>query len=173
MSQCKNHVGNSLFFGENFAKFQPENTRIFHGKNGPNSPDFKSKKLFACRTSRNHEQNPILRFLCKPQKRQELCICSGIAEHAEQQNGFACRTCRIMSIIIKSMWFLCKPRTTTRLWIGSGIAEHAGHQKLFCLQEMQKSWAESFILCKPQTRKTKLVQNHVGHKKDKLVHRTM
>ncbi len=37
--------------GRNFAKFQPENIwfrpmqRIFHGKHGPNSPDFNQKKL--------------------------------------------------------------------------------------------------------------------------------
>ncbi len=40
-----------VFWGRNFAKFRPEKyesfliQRIFHGKNGPNSPDFEKKSF--------------------------------------------------------------------------------------------------------------------------------
>ncbi len=67
----------------------------------------KAKKLFGCRTCRNHEQNQNLAISCAfamvLQNMQDTKIVLP-AEHAGQ-NGFACRTCGTMSRII-----LCEPQ---------------------------------------------------------------
>jgi hypothetical protein len=48
MSECKNCVGNFIFLVQNFAKFQPENTRIFRGKNAQIRQISKTKKFPDC-----------------------------------------------------------------------------------------------------------------------------
>ncbi len=138
----------------------------------------KAKKLFACRTSRNHEQNQILRFLWKPQKTQDcvhllwycrtcrtttnLYCLQNMQNHEHNQN-------HVISVqatneqIVHLLGYCRTCRTTT--------------QKLFCLQNIQNheqnhsvQATRKTILCRTMsgTRKTSLCRTMQGTRKTSL-----
>jgi hypothetical protein len=108
---------------------------------------------------------------CASHKRDKNCVHfgSGIAEHAEQQKWFCLQNMQnhehnnqkhVISVQATN-----ERQDCALAWV---FAEHAGHQKLFCLCRRCRNREQNHSFCASHKKdKAKLVQNHVGHKKDK------